>query len=47
LNSLYIAGNCDIVDKVEEGKEVGSKWVFKIKRLAGGGVNKFKAQLVA
>jgi hypothetical protein len=36
-----------MVDKVDGGKEVGSKWEFKVKRLADGSINKFKAQLVA
>jgi hypothetical protein len=36
-----------VVDKVEGGKEVGSKWVFKLKRLANGSIDKFKAQLIA
>jgi hypothetical protein len=47
LDSLERAGTWDIVDKIEEGKEVGSKWVFKVKRLADGSIDKFKAQLVA
>jgi hypothetical protein len=36
-----------VVDKVEEGKEVGSKWVFKIKRLADGSIDMINARLVA
>jgi hypothetical protein len=36
-----------VVDKVERGKEFGSKWVFKVKRLADGSIDKFKAQLIA
>jgi hypothetical protein len=35
------------VVKVERGKEVGSKWVFKVKRLTDGSIDKFKARLVA
>jgi hypothetical protein len=47
LDSLDRAGTWDVVDKVEGGKEVGSKWVFKVKRLADGSIDKFKARLVA
>jgi hypothetical protein len=47
LDSLDRARTWDVVDKVEEGKEVGSKWVFKVKRLADGSIDKFKARLVA
>jgi hypothetical protein len=46
MDSLERAGTWDMVDKIEGGKEVGSKWVFKVKRLAGTSINKFKAQLV-
>jgi hypothetical protein len=46
LDSLDTAGTCDVVDKDKGGKEVGSKWVFKVKRLADGNINKFKARLV-
>jgi hypothetical protein len=35
------------VDKVEGGKEAGSKWVFKVKRLADTSIDKFKALLGA
>jgi hypothetical protein len=47
LDSLDSAGTWDVVDKVDGGKEVGSKWVFKVKRLADRSIDKFKAQLVA
>jgi hypothetical protein len=47
LDSLDRAGTWDVVDKVEGGKEVGSKWVFKVKRLADRSINKFKARRVA
>jgi hypothetical protein len=47
LDSLDRARTWDVVDKVEGGKEVGSKWVFKVKRLLDGSINKFKARLVA
>jgi hypothetical protein len=47
LDSLDSARTWDVVDKVERGKEVGSKWVFKVKRLADGSIDKFKARLVA
>jgi hypothetical protein len=43
MDSLDRARTWDMVDKVERRKEVGSKWVFKIKRLVDGSVNKFKA----
>jgi hypothetical protein len=36
-----------MVDNVERRKEVSSKGVFNVKRLADGSSNKFKAQLVA
>jgi hypothetical protein len=35
------------VYKVERAKELDSKWVFKIKRLVDGSINKFKAQHIA
>jgi hypothetical protein len=35
-----------MVDKVEGGKEVGGKWLFKMKRLADGNIDNVKAQLV-
>jgi hypothetical protein len=47
LDSLDRAGTWDVIDKVEGGKKVGSKWVFKVKRLADGSIDKVKAQLVA
>jgi hypothetical protein len=47
LDRLDMAGTWDVVDKIEGGKEVGSKWVFKVKRLADGSIDKFKAQLIA
>jgi hypothetical protein len=47
LDSLDRARTWDMVNKVEGGKEVGSKWIFKVKRLADGSIDKFKAQLVA
>jgi hypothetical protein len=36
-----------VVDKVEGGKKVGSKGVFKVKKQADGSMDKFKARLVA
>jgi hypothetical protein len=47
LDSLDRAGTWDVVDKVEGGKEVGSKWEFKVKRVVDRSINKFKARLVA
>jgi hypothetical protein len=47
LDSLDRARTWDVVDKVEEGKEVDSKWVFKVTRLEDGRIDKFKARLVA
>jgi hypothetical protein len=47
LDSLDSVGTWDVVNKVEGGKEVGSKWVFKVKRLAQESIDKFKARLVA
>jgi hypothetical protein len=32
LDSIDRAGTWDRVDKVKGGKEVGSRWVFKVKR---------------
>jgi hypothetical protein len=43
LDSLDRAKTWDIVDKVKKGKQVGSIWVFKVKRLADGSIDKFKA----
>jgi hypothetical protein len=43
LDTLDRAETCDIVDKVEGGKEVISKWVFKVKKLADESIDKFKA----
>jgi hypothetical protein len=36
-----------VVGKVEGGKDVGSKWVFKMKRLAEGSINKLKGRHIA
>jgi hypothetical protein len=47
LDSIDRAGTWNVVDKVEGEKEVGSKWVFKVKRLVDGSINKFKAPLIA
>jgi hypothetical protein len=47
LDSLNRARTWDVVDKIEGEKKVGSKWVFKIKRLADRSIDKFKGQLVA
>jgi hypothetical protein len=43
LNSLDRAGTWDVVEKVKGGKEVSSKWVFKVKRLADRSIDRFKA----
>jgi hypothetical protein len=43
LDSFDRAGSWDVGDKVEVGKKVGSKWVFKVKRLIDGSIDKFKA----
>jgi hypothetical protein len=34
LDRLDRAGTWDVVDKVEGEKEVGSQWVFKVKRIS-------------
>jgi predicted mannosyl-3-phosphoglycerate phosphatase (HAD superfamily) len=46
LDSLDRARTWDVMDKVEGGKEVGSKWVFKMKRLVDRSIDKFKARFV-
>jgi hypothetical protein len=46
FDSLDRARTWDVVENVEGGKTVGSKWIFKVKRLADGTINKFKARLV-
>jgi hypothetical protein len=43
LGNLDRGRTWDVVDKVEGGKEVGSNWVFKVKRLTDGSIDKFKA----
>jgi hypothetical protein len=43
LDSLDRAGTWNMVNKVERGKEVSSRWVFKMKRLADRSIDKFKA----
>jgi hypothetical protein len=47
LGSLDKARTWDVVDRVAGKKEVGSRWVFKVKRLADGSVDKFKARFHA
>jgi hypothetical protein len=47
LDSLDRARTWDVVDKVEGEKEVGSKWIFKVKRLADRSIDKFKGRLIA
>jgi hypothetical protein len=47
LGSLDKARTWDVVDRVAGKKEVRSRWVFKIKRLADGSVDKFKPRFVA
>jgi hypothetical protein len=47
LDSVDRARTWDVEDNFEAGKEVGSKWVFKVTRLADWYIDKFKAQLVA
>jgi hypothetical protein len=34
-------------DKIQEEKEVGSKWVFNVKKLADRSIDKSKARQVA
>jgi hypothetical protein len=46
LDSLDRAGTWKMGDKVEGGNEGGSKWVLKVKRLADGRMDRFKAPLV-
>jgi hypothetical protein len=47
LGSLDKARTWDVIDRVAGKKEDGSRWVFKVKRLADGSVDKFKARFVA
>ena len=46
LECLDENGTWEVVENINV-KEVGSRWVFKIKRLADGSVDKYKARLVA
>jgi hypothetical protein len=47
LGSLDKARTWDVVDRVAGKKEVGSRWVFKVKRLADSSVDKFNVRFVA
>jgi hypothetical protein len=47
LGSLDKARTWDVVDTVAGKKEVRSRWVFKVKQLADGSVDKFKARFIA
>jgi hypothetical protein len=47
LGCLDKARTWDVVDRVAGKKKLGSRWVFKVKRLADGSVDKFKARFVA
>jgi hypothetical protein len=47
LDALERNNTWDVVDKPDDRKIIGSKWVFKIKRDSLGNIEKYKARLVA
>lgn len=47
LDSLGVNHSCDVVDAPAGANLVDTKWVFKVKRLPNGQVDKFKARLCA
>ena len=46
-DSIQAAGTWTLVPLPPDRKAIGSKWVFKIKRLANGIIDRYKARLVA
>jgi hypothetical protein len=47
IDTLQHNHTWDIVDRASDRKIIDSKWVFKIKRLSDGSVDKFRCRLVA
>ena len=47
LNSMERNGVWELVDLPQNHQAIGSKWIFKRKLNASGGVEKYKARLVA
>jgi hypothetical protein len=47
MDALRHNHSWDVVDRPTERQIVDSKWVFKIKSLSNGSVDKFKGRLVA
>ena len=47
MDSLSANEVWDLVELPKDRKTVGSKWVFKTKKDAHGGIERYKAQLVA
>ena len=47
MKSLKKNGTWKLIDPPQEGRIIGCKWVFKLKKTAEGAVSKYKARLVA
>ena len=47
MEALHRNGTYDLVKRPTGRKIVGSRWVYKVKRLADGSVERFKARGVA
>lgn len=47
IKSIIKNNTWDLVELPARAKEIGLKWIFKVKRNSDGSINKFKARLVA